>query len=256
MKISKIEYPEVAILHIKKFIKSVLASPDPSEKNNVDFFKKDERRTLYFPAVSSDLPIEVRSNDGESLLTGKLTSFNLSELAIERLPGTFSLSILPTGKPVKVHCYDKDMEAVNISAKVQESTRFICWLEDLRLIPFSSNRAAPRFPLFNAPAQIFMANDTYMSNPTECKVLDISPIGARIVSEYCYPDDLPLRLRVELAKGCGPISFRCLIARAEMQKDNTFEYGVIFAQLDQRKQHELMMDMQKAREQLRKKIKG
>ena len=102
----------------------------------------------------------------------------------------------------------------------------------------------------------FMANDTYMSNPTECKVLDISPIGARIVSEYCYPDDLPLRLRVELAKGCGPISFQCLIARAEMQKDNTFEYGVLFAQLDQWKQHELMRDIQKAHEQIRKKIKG
>lgn len=83
MKINKNEYPEVAILYIKKFIKSVLAGPDPSEKNNVDFFKRDERRTLYFPAVSSDLPIEVRSNDGESLLTGKLTSFNLNEMAIE-----------------------------------------------------------------------------------------------------------------------------------------------------------------------------
>ena len=103
MKINKNEYPEVAILYIKKFIKSVLAGPDPSEKNNVDFFKRDERRTLYFPAVSSDLPIEVRSNDGESLLTGKLTSFNLNEMAIERIPGTFSLSLLPLGKSVKVH---------------------------------------------------------------------------------------------------------------------------------------------------------
>ena len=175
-------------------------------------------------------------------------------IAIERIPDTFTLPALPVGKEVTVRGYDKDLEPVHFTARVRESTVLRCQLEDLRLVPVDPNRSAVRLPLFDTKAELYAAGDLQMNSPIECQVKNISTTGACVTSEYCYEPNSTLRLRVELVKGGGPISLHCQIIRVAILEDNTFEYGLIFAQMNQRKYHELVVDIKMAREAIQKKL--
>lgn len=214
----------------------------------------DRRCYSSTPIISRDLPVEILGENGSTLLTGKLSSFNLACIAIERIPDTFTLPALPVGKEVTVRGYDKDLEPVHFTARVRESTVLRCQLEDLRLVPVDPNRSAVRLPLFDTKAELYAAGDLQMNSPIECQVKNISTTGACVTSEYCYEPNSTLRLRVELVKGGGPISLHCQIVRVAVLEDNTFEYGLIFAQMNQRKYHELVVDIKMAREAIQKKL--
>ena len=233
---------------LKKFFRSRVR---PAEALPTD----PERRSYgSSPIISRDLPVEILAENGSTLLTGRLSSFSLARITVERILDTFTLPALPVGKEVTVRGYDKDLEPIHFTAQVKESTVLHCQLENLRLVPVDPNRSAVRLPLFDTKAELYAIGDLQMNFPIECEVKNISTTGACITSEYCYEPNSTLRLRVELVKGGGPISLHCQIVRTTMLEDGTFEYGLIFAQLNQHKYHELVVDIKMAREAIQKKL--
>lgn len=206
------------------------------------------------PTIADDMPIEVRSAGGASLLAGKLVSFSLGLITIERIPGTFALKVLEAGVTVIVSGYEKDMDTVLFTGEVRNSTVFQCQVGNLRLIETAYRRTTPRLPMFDKEAKLFIMDKDWLTEPLECQLVNISTTGACVISQYCYSPELTLRLRVELAKNCGPISLQSKIERANMRVDGSFEYGLLFASLSQRQYHELLLDMQAAKQEIKNKL--
>ena len=63
-----------------------------------------------------------------------------------------------------------------------------------------------------------------------------------------------LRLRVELIKNAGHTSYQCQVVRVIPRKDGSFEYGLLFAQLDKRKMNELLRDIESVQKDTQKKL--
>lgn len=226
--------------------------PKPQEENFPDRWKNVQNR----PIIADNMPIEVRSVGGKTLLIGKLASFGLGLTVIERIPGAFSLLVLEPGVNVVVCGYNEDMETILFSGVVRVSTVFQCQVENLRLIETACMRTTPRLPMFDKEAELFILDKNRLAEGLECRLVNISTTGACVISQYCYPPDSTLRLRVELAKNRGPISLQGKIERANMRDDGSFEYGLLFAQLDQRAYHELQLDMQAAKQEVQNKLKS
>ena len=229
---------------------------DKAQPNLTNVSGEDRWGDEDVPTLSPDMPIDIRTPGGTPLFTGRLVSFNMSHLSVERLPEVLCLPTPSPGIDVTIRGYNKSMKPVKILAKVKESTKIRCTFDDLRLVPYVCSRSSQRTPLLDKTAIVYDISDTRMNHPKECQLLDISETGACVCSQYCYPEDAIVRLRVELTKDSGPISFRSQIVRATIREDGLFEYGLLFAIPTQWKLIELKRDLRDAQVELKSQLHG
>ena len=126
-------------------------------------------------------------------------------------------------------------------------------VRDLELIPYDNHRSSFR-QVLNVPAAFYTIEDTYLNMPQECRILDISTGGARVASSYRYGEGDVLRLRGELVKGSGYMSFTCKVVRVAPAGSGGFEYGVLFAQLKQRQISDLTNDIRQIQKETQRKL--
>jgi len=182
-----------------------------------------------FPELYKGMTINVLTVSGDTLLSGRLTSFSSSELTVERLPGCISFDVVPIGTSVTAIGYSKKMIPFCIKASIKESSRIMCQLTNLTVQTFSEQRLSFRLPL-HAPATLYYQSDEFFKNPEECMLVDISTGGACIESEYLHAEDEVLRLKIKIDE-YKPMDFMGQIIRVLEYAPGKFRYGFLFAQL-------------------------
>lgn len=212
-----------------------------------------EEISVLFPRINEGMPLELASEGGEPLLSGRMTQFSKETLTLERIPGTLSFPLLEPGFPVTVRGYDCDMEPVNLTGSVAESTRVRCVIGEMSLVPYQNHRKSFRQPI-DIPANFYALKDRHMAKPQKCSVTDISAGGARVSSAFAYSVGEALRLRLELVKGEGYTSYWGEIVRVGKDGNGGYEYGFLFEQLNRRQIDALMRDIQTIQQELKRKL--
>lgn len=205
------------------------------------------------PPLNHDAPIELFSEDGAMLLSGKLSASSRSELVITRIPGMINLPTLTIDSRVRVCAYTLDLDPCNLFARVSVSNMVECRVQNLEVIPYFNQRLSFRQPL-NVAAAFYAMEDTYFNDPHECRILDISTGGARVLSSYVYSENDLVRLRAELVKGNGYMSFTSKIIRITPTNDGNFTYGLLFAQLKQRQINDLLNDIREVQKNVHQQL--
>lgn len=186
--------------------------------------------------------MDILDEQDKFLFRGRLAKFSVSELLIDRNPGTISLPILGPGSTIHIQGYDEQQIPFKMEAVVKSSSRFELIVSDQEAIACEYRRERFRQPVC-CPAELYMFDDNRFRRPQPCRLLDISLDGARIESEYIYEPGTKVRLRVELYKNAGHISCVGEIIRIEPQETGRFQYGILFAELDKERKRFLETDL-------------
>lgn len=184
-----------------------------------------------FPDLYNGMTLDLETNEGHHILTGRLSGYTEGDtaLTLERLPGALSFDTREMGTTVVVRGVSETMTQFYLRGTVQESTRLVCRLKDLKVRPISEHRQNFRLHV-NGPAALYYPTDETRSNPEECMLVDISSGGACIESEFLHAEDEVLRLWVKL-KDYVPMEFMGEIIRVVEYQPGKFRYGFLFAQL-------------------------
>lgn len=189
--------------------------------------------------VHRGITLEVSTPEGRDLFSGRVAEFRAGEasLTLERLPGGLSLKIQEIGSTVQLRGCDEDMKQFILRGTIQESTRLVCRIKDVKVKPIPELRENFRLQLAS-PATMYSCSDAVHSNPEECTLVDISTGGACVESEYLHTEDEVLRLKFKL-DDYVPMEFVGEIIRVVEYRPGKFRYGFLFAQLNEAELTEL-----------------
>ena len=181
------------------------------------------------PELNRGMTISVTLPDGDQLLTGKLTSITDKSLVLERLPHALSFKTCGKGETVYIRGCNQKLMPFVIQGTVEESTRTLFRMKNLKSLPLNEHRDNFRLTL-NSPANLYYLTDAHFQNPEECTLLDISVGGARVQSEFLHAEGEVLNLKVKLEDYVS-MEFLGEIIRVEEFPSGVFQYGFLFAQL-------------------------
>ena len=191
------------------------------------------------PDLHNGMSLTVETPEGQVLLTGRITGYagGDSTLTLERLPGGLSFKTQEMGASVLIRGFDEQMNQFILKGTVQESTRLVCRVKDLKVRPIPEHRQNFRLHV-NGPAALYYPTDETKSNPEECVLVDISTGGACIESEFLHAEDEVLKLGVKL-RDYAPMEVTGEIIRVVEYQPGKFRYGFLFAQLKESELTEL-----------------
>ena len=141
------------------------------------------------------------------------------------------------GASVVVQGISETMTQFYLRGTVQESTRVVCRLKDVKAKAITEQRHDFRL-LLGVPVTMYQSADESRSNPEECVLVDIGAGGACIESEYLHAQEEVLRLKVKLMD-YAPMEFLGEVIRVSEFQPGKFRYGFLFAQLKERELTEL-----------------
>ena len=192
-----------------------------------------------FPDLYNGMTLDLETPEGQRILTGRLSGYSSGDntLTLERLPGGLSLAVREIGTSVTVRGVSESMNQFFLKGTVQESTRVMCRLKDVKVKPIPEQRHDFRLQI-GVPVTMYYRSDVNFSHPEECTLVDISTGGACIESEYLHAEDEVLRLKVKLLD-YAPMEFLGEIIRVTEYEPGKFRYGFLFAQLKERELTEL-----------------
>lgn len=191
-------------------------------------------------------PLDVMDENNKKLCSCRLKSYTQYSVILEHLPGELSLPILEERTNVCVRGYTNDLKSLDLQGIVGKSTRTELQVNRIKHRDYDDLRASFRQPVY-APAEIYKSKDINRNQPEPCQLLNISTGGACVQADKKYNIEDDIVLRVELYPGAGPISFKGRIIRVQKKPDESFEYGIIFAQLTAQKKHDLEHDTEELR---------
>lgn len=118
------------------------------------------------PELHSGMSLTVETPEGQELLVGRLTGYAAGDtsLTLERLPGGLSFKTRDMGTSVMIRGFDEQMNQFILKGTVQESTRLVCRVKDLKVRPISEHRQNFRLHV-NGPAVLYYPTDETRSNP-------------------------------------------------------------------------------------------
>ncbi len=199
-------------------------------------------RPLRYPKLFKGAPLDVLDEYGNLIFSGRLMAFSSYELRIERLPNQLAFPELQKGVIVGIRGYTDETEPFELHCVVKQSSRILFSVEHLTLVDANNRRGSFRQPI-GMPAEVFDVDGRKSDFSQPCFLIDISMTGACISSEYVYMEGQEMRLRVELYKNAGCISFTSQVVWAKQLDDGKFKYGLLFAQLPAQKARYLEEDI-------------
>ena len=188
-------------------------------------------KTGTFPELYNGMALELETAEGQHILTGRLSGYRPGDaaLTLERLPGGLSFGVREIGTAVTVRGISEAMTQFFLKGTIQESTRVMCRLKDVKVKNMPEHRHDFRLRMGEPATMCYRADESF-SHPEECILVDISTGGACIESEYLHAEDEVLRLKVKLLD-YSPMEFIGEIIRVTEYKPGKFRYGFLFAQL-------------------------
>lgn len=188
--------------------------------------------------LDPNMPVDITVPDTGVSFHGRIIEENNLRLIIGRLPGDMSLQVVPTGTEIELSAYNTDMEHVRVTATVIDSTVLRMVVRNWVLEEDRSKRLTKRYPL-SVHGNLYDLDDTKMSHPKDCVVLDISETGAKISTNEVYGTGDQLRLQLEILKGDGLISMPSQVLWVKSSDGVNYECGLVFAELEKCKLRDL-----------------
>ena len=173
--------------------------------------------------------VDVLDKENMPLLAGQVAEKTPDTLTLSRLPGELSFKLATIGSTVHVNGYDKKLIPLSLSGTVQESSRTVFKVKNLKVESHAENRDNFRLP-YTAPVSLYRRDDTHFRNPEECTLINISTGGCCVQSEYAHIENEVLRIRIKL-DDYAPLNFLGQIVRCSEHAPGQFWYGFLFAQL-------------------------
>lgn len=180
------------------------------------------------PELSEGMSLDVVTESGKLMLTGRVSAINGTSLTLERLPGWLSFETCNVGDKVSVRGFTRQMIAFNLTGTVQESTRIVFRLRDLKVQHVINQRMSFRLPV-NTEAAMFREDDEHLSRPEDCVLVDVSTGGACVETDYIHSEEEIIRLRFKL-EDYPVMVFLGQIVRGAEYTSGRYRYGVLFAQ--------------------------
>ena len=199
----------------------------------------EEEEEEQFPALHNGMTLGLETPEGQHIFTGRLSGYSAGDdtLTLERLPGALSLKVREIGSQVMIRGIADSMTQFLLKGVVQESTRVLCRVKDVKVKPLPENRQDFRLQL-SVPVKMYYQVDEGLNHPEACTLVDISTGGACIESEHPHAVDEVMRLKVKLLD-YAPMDFIGEIIRVVEFEPGKYRYGFLFAQLDDIKLSEL-----------------
>ena len=209
---------------------------DDDEEEEEELYEEEEKEVLPPPPVSvatgqlfEGMHLDVTSKEGELLLKGRITERSADSLTLGRLPGELSFRVITLNSTVCLNGYDKKLVPITLSASVEESSRTILKVKNLKVENHTEGRDNFRLP-FSTPVSVFRQDDEHFRHPEECQLVNISTGGCCFQSEYVHIEDEVVRIRLKL-DDYAPLTFLGQVIRCTPRERGVFWYGVLFAQL-------------------------
>lgn len=201
--------------------------------------EQEKQSSSAFSNLTKGMTLQVEAPGGVSVLTGQLTAYDRekSTLTLERLPGALSLGTREMGTGVVIRGINDKMTPFALDGTVQESTRTVCRLKNVKPRNTPEHRQDFRLHV-GIPVTMYYQADERLTAPEECILVDISVGGACIESEFLHAEDEVLRLKVKL-EDYAPMEFLGEVIRVVEYKPGKFRYGFLFAQLKESELTEL-----------------
>ena len=205
--------------------------------DDYDYETEDDSEDL--PELHNGMTMSVESAESVELFKGQLTGYADGDtvVTLERLPGALSFKIQELGSTVLLRGCDDMMQQFILKGTVQESTRLVCRIKDVKRKPIQEARENFRL-LMRSPAELYYMTDDKRTNPEDCALVNISAGGACLESEYIHAEDEVLRLKVKLGEYV-PMEFVGEIIRVVEFEPGRFRYGFLFAQLKESERMDL-----------------
>lgn len=205
--------------------------PEEDEEEVQETQELPVRKSENAPAgeLFAGMRLDVMTKEGDPLLSGRITELSDDALTMGRLPGELSFKISTLGVSVSVSGYDRRLIPICLSGTVQESTRTVFKLKNLKVEHHAENRDNFRLPV-NAPVSLYRQDDDRLRNPEHCTLVNISTGGCCVQSEYIHMEEEVVRIKVKL-EDYAPLNFLGQIVRCVEHRPGQFWYGILFAQL-------------------------
>ena len=215
------------------FFSSLLGRTDDVEDS-----EDEELRAL--PDLYTGMTLILETTDGRQILSGQLVEYKDGErsITLERLPGGLSFETRELGSTVMVRGVSESLMQFYLKGTIEESTRMVCRVKDLKEREVPKNRQSFRLELSTPVTMYCQMSEEMYGPPEECTLVDISTGGACIESEYLHAEDEVLRLKVKLLD-YAPMEFIGEIIRVTEVQPGKFRYGFLFAQLKEKELSEL-----------------
>lgn len=192
------------------------------------------------PELSSGLRVEVLTMANYLLFVGRLKILDGGVLEVRRDTGDPLPQALYNSE-VKLRGFQKNSQPFCLKGTVGKSSRDFWQVENLEVLQSRENRS-------------FFRQDTDLDGrvrsggryrgpgdeASDCKVLDISAGGARILSRNVYVEGECFQLDVALLPEERPFSMVCRVLRITPKKGFKYEYGCKFEGLSEPEQQRLL----------------
>ena len=142
---------------------------------------------------------------------------------------------------VKLRGFQRNSQPFCVTGTVGKSSRDFWQVENLEILQSRENRS-----FFRQNTELdarVMPSGHYRGTSremTECKVLDVSAGGARILSRNVYLEGDRFQLEAELLPDERPFSVVCQVLRITPRKGFKYEYGCKFEGLSEQEQQRLL----------------
>lgn len=142
---------------------------------------------------------------------------------------------------IKLRGFQRNSQPFCLMGNVGRSSREFWQIENLEVLQTRESRGFFRQDT-DLDARVMPSGHYRGLTPelVECKVLDISAGGARVLSRNVYMEGDRFQLQVELLPGERPFTVICKVLRITPRKGYKYEYGCQFEGLSEQEQQRLL----------------
>ena len=201
---------------------------------------KDQGGPKGLPELSSGNRVEVLTMENHLLFVGRMKVLGGGVLELRRDTGDPLPQALYNSK-VKLRGFQRNSQPFCMNGTVGKSSRDFWQIENLEVLQNRENRGFFRQNT-DLDARV-MPSGHYRGmgrEMAECKVLDVSAGGARVLSRNVYMEGDRFQLEAELLPVERPFSVVCRVLRITPKKGFKYEYGCKFEGLSEQEQQRLL----------------
>lgn len=202
-----------------------------SEEQALPESQREESSSSPESQLEKGMSLDV-SIDGVPFLSGRVSEFSRRLVTLERNTGQLAFAMCDPGTIVTVRGYIRDATPFDFEGVVEESTRIRFRIRNCRTITHNEKRN--NFRVFvNIPMSMYYPEDKEFENPEQCTLIDIGSAGACVESEFIHGEGEVLQLKIQI-ESYAPMTFLSEVIRVKEVRPGIFQYGMLFAQLDER----------------------
>lgn len=191
------------------------------------------------PELCPGMKVEVLTMENHLIFVGRMEAAGKGVLRLRRETGDPLPQVLYNSK-IKLRGFRRDSQPLFLCGTVRENTRDFWQLENVELLQDRENR---NFFRQSTDLDACVRPNGHRGagwETADCKVLDISAGGARILTKNVYQEGDFFQLEAALLPNELPFSITCQVLRVVPKGGSKYEYGCRFEALEEKERQRLL----------------